>query len=477
MASAKPTYLSRIPRDTDVSVADVGARLLGLGLFKQGYQVAGVMQARIRQGDPLYEEVVVLMPRRATKTTSIWATLLGRCATIPGYRVVATAQDGTRAGEKIREHMEMLEANGFEESGAGELKWSNGKERVKFANGSVLWTVAPKPGAFRSAAADAVLFDEAGELDPEQGEMLLAGALPLMDTRDAPQVIITGTPSKTRGGLLWSTLLDGRAGKKGTGIVDYSLRDDEELVLIDDEGNASLNEPVLRRVHPGIGTLTTMARMRSRFEKMSRTQFEMEYGCRFPADSATDALDPVKWKAGEVEPLDRPDRVGIAFDCAYDGSSASIAYAWRLEDGRAVVELVEHRLGTNWVAAAAHRASEKQRRVPVAHDDIGANKDPAVALERMRPKPRIDRRNTKDVMGAAARFANEVHQGRLLHFAGQTDMDAAVDNLTWRDIGKSGRAFGQKSHAGAPINPVVSASIALWSYDQLPMQRSALPVA
>jgi len=454
----------------------VGARLLGLSLFKQGYQVAGVMQARGRGGDPLYEEVVVLMPRRATKTTSIWATLLGRCATIPGYRVVCTAQDGTRAGEKIREHMEMLEANGFEESGAGELKWSNGKERIVFENRSMLWTVAPKPGAFRSAAADAILFDEAGELDPEQGELLLAGALPLMDTRDAPQVVITGTPSKTRAGLLWSTLQDGRASKKGTGIVDYSLRDDEEMVAVDDDGNAVLVESVLRRVHPGIGTLTTMARMRSRFEKMSRTQFEMEYGCRFPADSATDALDPVKWSAGQVPEMERPERVGVAFDCAYDGSSASIVYAWRLDDGRPVVEVVAHRLGTNWVAREAQRASEKLRRVPIAYDDIGANKDPATALERMKPKPRLDRRNTKDVMGAAARLANEVHAGRLLHF-GQADLDAAVDNLTWRDVLRSGRAFGQKSHAGAPINPIVGASIALWSYDQLPARGTHTLVA
>lgn len=483
--SAKPTHLSRIPRNTDTSVADVGSRLLGLPLFAQGMQVAGVLEARDRRGDPLYDEVVVMMPRRATKTTSIWATLLGRCATIPGYRVVTTAQDGTRAGEKIREHMEMLEANGFEESGAGELKWSNGKERIVFANHSVLWVVAPKPGAFRSAAADVVFIDEAGELDPEKGEAILAGALPLGDTRQAPQTIIAGTPSRSRAGLLWSTLLDGRAGKSGTGIVDYSLRDGEEMVVVEEDGSARLDEKVLRRVHPGVGSeadfkagrcLTTVARMRKRFEKMSRTQFEMEYGCRFPADSSTDALDPAKWRAGEVAPMERPERIGIAFDCVYDGSAASICYAWRDEDGRAVIEVVAHRLGTNWVAREAHRVSEKHRRTPVAHDDIGANRDPDTAMGRMRPKPRIVRLNTKDVMGAAARIANEVHAGNLLHF-GQQDLDAAVDNLTWRDIGKSGRAFGPKQLGGAPITPFVAAGHALWQYDQLPKQRGALPVA
>lgn len=501
---AVPTFLSPFPEGTDLSRYRAGLALLGETETVQGRNVAGVLEAATEDGEPLYPTVGVLMPRRSTKTTSIWAVLLGRCLKVPGYRVAATAQDGTRASQRIREVMRGMEAQGFEESGLGVLEWSNGREAIRFANGSRLWTVKPVAVAFRSEAADALLFDEAGELSADQSEDLSAGALPLLDTRPMGQAIVAGTPSKSRDGLLWDTLEDGRALVRGevrardddddddderddeepTGVVEYSLRDDEELVLVDDDGEViGLDENVLRRVHPGLDVipdsghpLTTMRKMRARFKKLGRTRFEMEYGCRFPWGQQSDALDPVRWEAARVDPLERPERLGIAFDCAYDGTSASIAYAWRLDDGTAVIELVAARLGTGWVANAAHAAAEKHKRVPVAHDDIGANRDPAAALAKRKPAPRIDRLNTKDIVGAASRLANELHAGHLLHF-GQLDLDAAVGNLTWRDIGKSGRAFDRKVQAGAPINPVIAASLALWSFDKQPKRTRVQIVA
>ena len=473
---AKPTYLSKIPRGTDISVADVGSALLGLGLHPQGVNVARVLEARDRHGIHLYPEVGVLIPRRGQKTTSIWSVLLGRCSTIPGYKVVTTAQDGTRAGEKIREVMEILAAGGFEENGLGDLLWSNGKERIKFANGSMLWVVAPKPGAFRSAAADCILFDEAGEVEVDKGEALMAGALPLMDTRPNPQVIVAGTPSRARAGLLWTTLEDGRASKPGTGIVDYSIKDDEPSVLIEDDGTITLNEKVLLRVHPGIGTLTTLAKMRTRFEKMQLPQFEMEYLCRFPLDNSTRAIDGTKWAASVVDPVERPDRVGIAFDCAIDSTSATIAYAWRDEDGNAYGEIVAHRPGTSWVAREAHKAGEKYRRTPIAYDDIGANRDPVTTLIRLKPTPKVDRLQMKDIMGAAQRLVSEVHEGRFRHF-GQADLDEAVSNATWRDVLRSGRAFGSAVAHGPSINPLVALSLALWSYDKTKPRSPLVVVA
>lgn len=478
---AEPTYIAHIPEGTDVSAYEVGLALLGYPATPQGRLVAGVLEARDEAGLPLYPTVAVMMPRRTTKTTAVWAVLIGRCTLHPGHRVVTTAQDGTRAGNTMREKMREMEAHGFEDAG-GRLRWSNGRERIEFENGSVIWVVAPNAGAFRSEASDCELFDEAGELSLDRSADLLAGALPLLDTRPMGQAIVAGTPAKQRAGLLWETLGEGRralaaaaagevVAEDGTGIVDYSLRDDEELVVTDEEGQVvGLDEGVLRRVHPGIGTLTTMAKMRARFAKLGRAKFEMEYGCRFPADSTTTAVDLEKWAGGQVAPVERPDRVGIAFDCAYDGSSASIVYAWRL-DGVAYVEVAAHRLGTSWVARAAHTAAGKYRRVPVAYDSIGANLDPATAMTRLKPTPKTDALTMKAIMAAAQRLVAEIHEDRLRHF-GQADLDAAVANTAWRDIAQSGRAFGTKDPTVA-INPIVAASLALWSYDK---GRERLPL-
>jgi len=463
--AAKPTYLSKIPRNTDVSAAHVGTQMLGLGLYRQGLQVASVLSATNSKGFPLYPTVGVMLPRRSTKTTSIWSVILGRCSTIPGYKAVVTAQDGQRARNRMREVMRHLAAIGFEENGEGKLEWSNGSETIRFTNGSAIWVVAPSAGSFRGEAADCLLFDEAGELSADKSEDLLSGALPLLDTRPMGQAIIAGTPAKTRAGLLWDVLQEGRQNVKGTGIVEYSIRDDEASVLIDQDGNVELNRAVLKRVHPGIGTLTTLAKIEANYSRMQLPQFEREYLCRFPMDNATSAIGPEEWTASRVDTVERGARVGIAFDCAYDGTSASIAYAWRDQDGNAYGEIVAHRMGTSWVAREAHKASEKNRRTAVAFDDIGANRDPATALQRLKPTPRTERLSMKDIMGAAQRLVSDIHEGRFRHF-GQVDLDAAVANTTWRDIQRSGRAFGSKVANGASINPVVAISLALWSYDK-----------
>lgn len=474
---AKATYLSRIPSGTDISVAHVGAEAMStesqpITLLPQGEQVAGVLEAKDRHGFPLYPTVAILLPRRSTKTTSIWAVLLGRCASIPGYKVVTTAQDGNRARKRFSEIAGILERNGF----AGTIRWSNGDESITWPNGSRLWVVPPNAGAFRGEAADVLLFDEAGELSPDKSEELLSGALPLLDTRPYGQAIIAGTPSLTRAGLLWDTLQKGRTRTKGYGIVDYSIKDEESSIVFNEDGTTALNRKVLRRVHPGIGTLTTMAKMAERFESMQLPQFEREYLCRFPTSSATSAIDPVKWAAAEADEFMAEGRVGIAYDCAYDGTSASIAYAWRDEVGIAYVEVVRHDRGTSWVAAAAHKASQRRNKVAVAYDDIGANRDPYAAIQRMKPLVKMHKMEMKDTLATAQRITSELAEGRLRHF-GQSDLDAAVENTTWRTVGKSGRAFGQKDSSGAAINPLVAASLALWSYDQGKDRALALPFA
>src|SRR5690606_5457497 len=114
----------------------------------QGENVAALILARDDVGHPLYEIAAIQLPRRATKTTSVWATVLGLCATIPNFRVVHTAQTAQIARQKQREIMTALMAGGYEANGTVELRWSNGMERIVFpGTGSVIWGVPPKAAA------------------------------------------------------------------------------------------------------------------------------------------------------------------------------------------------------------------------------------------------------------------------------------------------------------------------------------------
>ena len=471
---ARPFKLSRIPRGTDIGLAEYGAQMLGLPLTRQGEEISAVLCARTKDNLPLYPEIVVMEPRRSAKTTSIWSYLLGRCANEPGTLVVTTAQDGIRGRATFRKIQRSLQADDFEgikDPGKrmGKLRWANGDEAIEFDNGSRIWVVPPESSAFRSEAADIMLFDEAGELSVDRSEDLVTGALPLMDTRPAAQVIIAGTPSKEREGLLWDKVQEALAPKSKIGAVLYMADDTDEIFEVDADGTQHLNITMIKRVHPGIGTLTKLATIVRRSEQMKQDQFEREYCCRFPFDSASSAIKESDWTACQSpDPLPpRPDRVGLAFDVAPDGSSAALVAAWRDEAERAHIELLAYDWGTEWLPAAARKAQRKHRS-PIAYDSIGANEDPASRMKKLRCS--LAPVWLKQVQGAAARIAGAITKRRLTHYD-QGDLSDAVLGATWRTVGDSGRLFARKASA-SDVAPLVAASLALWQHDQQGRRRS-----
>ena len=474
---AEPTFMSAVPAGTSADVADIGAKMMGFEVTPQGRNLAMVLESADADGLPLYPTVGVLMPRRSTKTTSLWSVILGRCATRENYRVVTTAQDGTRAGQKMREVMRSLQAQGLEEAGAVKLEWSNGREVIGFPEtGSRIWVVPPNSSAFRSEAADVELFDEAGELDPAKSTDLLEGALPLLDTRPMGQAIIAGTPAKQRAGLLWDTLIEGRLGEPGAGILDYSIRDDEECWVEVEIGTPNsinhqkraflLREDVVRRVHPGIGTLTTWAKMQARFKKMGPVSFDREYMCRFPFDNTTTAFDMEAWGKAEAPAEILPATFGLAYDVAPDGSSAAICAAWRDEVGLAYVTILEHRQGVSWLPRTAHAIARKYR-VPIRYDSIGANHGPGTEIQRLRGVTLVPSTG-RDAMGAAQGIVSALSDGSLRHF-GQASLTEAADGAAWRQ-GDGGRYFARTASVN-DISPMVAASLALWQADQTPSRK------
>lgn len=435
-------------------------------LTPQGIRVARLLEARRGEGVK-YDTAVIEMPRRSAKTTSIWSVLIGRAITRPGYRCVTTAQSGTIASSIILEHGQILESRGYgpaKEGGDGTLKLyrNGGREKLQFANGSRIWVVPPEASAVRSAAADDIVVDEAGELEGDKGVAFLDAVRPLMDTRGAlAQLIVAGTPGKIRAGAFWDLLQDGRNRRdRDLGILDYGARDDDDPE----------DEKVWRRVHPGIGTLTTLRTIRKRRAKMDLISFSREYLCLWPTDAATGALDIVRWEDAGVDdfPLDRPARSVIAFDAPKEQTACAVVEVWRDEEGRAVVELLAFRPGVSWAAALIHRVAQEAR-APVVFDEIGGNVTIANELRRRRPGVQVIPLKTLHVGGAAQLLATEIREERVLHF-NQPDLTSAVESVSWRPMGRDGRAFGHRPGKGE-ISPIVAGSFALWQYDQTPEKR------
>lgn len=483
---ATPRYLSPIPEGTDIEAAHIGARLQRLPITPQGELVAGVLEARKPNGMPLYKQFVTEIPRRSTKTTTIQNVLLGRCASRPGYQVVSTAQDGTRASQFFRDMMDLIEAHANEimearnderaeayegdgepeeftfkdalkELGIRQLYYSQQREYIKWRNGSK-WRVAkPEPSGLRGGAAHTIWFDEAGELDAEGSPALLAGALPMMDTKPEAQIIISGTPGLVRAGMFWQTLEKARERPDRFGIVDYCAKDSE---VISEEQAA--NEDLWWEVHPGLACgLTSIETIRERFEDMGVVEFVREYLCVWPPDTSTSALDREAWAAAAVGQLENPDGLpwALGYDVAIGSSAAALAAAWFDAEGHPHVQLLDHRAGSHWLGDELLKATMKHPRISVGYDNIGDNIAVAQALAR---RPRFQTKALKslqlrEVAASTATLVGHLEQGTFTH-AADNALDAAVQNVVWRDASGS-RLFGRKH--GRDISPLLACVHAL----------------
>lgn len=472
--TAVPRHFSEVPPNTDISEAELGAKMLGLPLTPQGRNEALLLSARDDEGGSLRKTAVIQMPRRSTKSTSIWATIIGRAASRPGYKAVMTAQSGTVASQLLLEHGEMLEANGYagykrkeldEAEGNGTLRVlrNGGREKIEFANKSVIMAVPPIASAIRGKAADDIVIDEAGEFEGTKGDEFMNGVLPLMDTRgELAQLIIAGTPGKMRSGMFWELLEAARAGDdEDLGILDYSAADTDDPE----------DREVWRRVHPGPSAikpdgspLTSMRTLERRFKQMPLPQFAREYLCMWPSDASVKALDMDAWaKAQRPQTLDLwPEKFAYAFDCAPDGSSAALCAAWRDETGAAWLEVIDHRQGTDWLVAKVREIAPTSPH-PVAYDRIGANMDAAMRLQSLRPQVRSEGLHyVNGVVPAESGFVRELNAGRLRHY-GQVSLTAALDGATWRVL-EGARLWGRKA-SSSDLTPAVAAALALHHYD------------
>jgi hypothetical protein len=464
LMAGRPTYASRVPRVTDLESAELGASMLGMPLKPQGQRIARLLEAR-RGPAALYGEVVLQVPRRATKTTAVLATLIGRCATREGHLVVFTAQSGTVASRIISQLADTLVRRGHAvgareaRSSPGHIVYSasQGRESLVWPNGSRLWCVPPDPGAVRSQAADDVVMDEAGEYDVVKGRAFYNAVAPLMDTRGPlAQLIVMGTPGEARAGLLWDLLVLGRERTRGIGILDWCVLDGEDIE----------DRRIWRRVHPGPSSgLTPMTVLERRRKQLGPEAFAREYLGKWPEDSSVAAINPDAWRSCASTLPERPPWFSVAFDCSPDASSATIVAAWRDDDGLARVEVVEARPGTAWVAREAYRIGRKHR-VVVAFDPVGQNLDVGELLARQRPLVKTHALTFRDMQGAAARFVADINGGKLRH-AQQPDLDRAVEGASWRQVGDAGRLFGRRAST-ADVTPLVAATAALWTFDTHP---------
>ena len=483
-AGIPPLFQSKLD-DSEAARTDfiVGAYMLGLigrgkVLTPQQYRAADV----INSGN---ESIAILMARRSTKTTAAFCIALGRCRRRGDYMVAfTTCTTAKKAGERFYKDIVMPLERVYRDPDSRPFQIMRGKgaEAIRFPNGSVFQLVAPEGDAFRSDAYDLIILDEAGAAGVEMSDDLKQGVLATMDTRDGAQLIVAGTAAKFReGNLLWEYLVDGRAGTNDTGILEYAAPDsttDEELAAWepDDLHPGARAKELVLAAHPGIGTLTTLDKIHSRYNKLSHAAFAEEYLSIFGTIGVTSGIFNLdKWTAaGNDGKLPRPpERFTMAIAAHPDQHTACIVAVWRVRR-KARILVLEHSAGVDWLSKRARELAVKYK-TPIVHDTNGAVTVEVETLARMRPKPRLLPQTFPNIKTAAALLVKEVDEGRVEHF-NQDELTSAIKLAKKRSVGPTAWALGRRN----PEDDIIcaeAAAMALRVYDETTGRRALMPSA
>lgn len=418
--------------------------------------------------DAGHDEYVIEIPRRASKTTSIFMKLLGRSARRPGRQTTFSAQNGVAGSRRLREWGARLDAVNppddldlppwlrgrprlnkqrerhvalfgddmlpeAEQTGGRGFRIMRGEvgKGIYFDNGSTFLVLKPEADAYRGEGADDSWFDEFQEVDPDEGAEVLAGVLPLQDTKIGASTIVSGTAGEARVGPFWGMLKRLRAGDAAMGGLDYAFPEGVEWADIEDEDRAM---QMLRENHPGVGTLTTIEKMRKNHRALPKPQWAREYGSVWPQTAGERVVPADLWEKATVARKPKiPARVAFGLDIRPGGSTAAIVAAWRDSRGQAFLEVVDHRLGTDWLPEVMQRLSTTYRGSSIAFDDIAEGKATATEANVLRPRPRLRMQTYRETAAGCVQFMRELQRGKLRHLD-QPGLNTAVALAGRRDV-------------------------------------------
>lgn len=467
-------------------------------LQPQQLVMADALNARGIDGLPL-DEYVVEIPRRASKTTTIFCWLHGRCLSRPDYFVTFSAQSGVKGGARLREWSTRLdritpaddadlppwmrgkkpkrapqalalfggdELEVVEPTGRGFriMRGEVGKG-IYYDNGSQFLVLKPDAESYRGEAGDVSWIDEVQEIDPEEGADLLAGIIPLQDTREGAALVISGTAGEARVGIFWERLTRIRSGDPDIGGLDYAAREDTPWEVIEDEDAAM---ELLKTIHPGIGTLTTEDKMRKNWRKLPKPQWAREYASMWPETYGQVAIPADQWQqAALTSKPRRPPRVAFGFDIKPGGSVAAVAAAWRSTQGVAYIEIIDHRQGTVWMPERLQYLSKAYRGTTLAYDDIAEGKTTATECQPLKPRPALRPQTYSETAAGCVQILRDLERGTLRH-SDQVSLNAAAALSAKREVRGSDRGIWLWTPAekGADITALVAATRALRNWDQ-----------
>lgn len=436
------------------------AEALGTPLMPWQQHVADVAGEVGPDGELVYREVRLVVPRQSGKTALSLAEMVHRCAGRGGKQVVLYgAQTRHDARKKWEDgHVEVLDASPFR--GRYKVRKSNGNEAIVWHQSrSVHGLFSPTDTGGHGDTTDLVVIDEAFAHSDAGVE---SGVRPTMITRPSAQLWVISTAGWLgESPYLWEKVESGRllaeqGVDEGVAFFEWSAPDD-----------AAFDDPeVWAGCMPALGLTVSEAAVRADLLGMSEAGFRRAYLNQWVPRDASDSevFAEGVWGAAYVPGGRLAGRVAFAVDVAPDRSSAAVVAAGERESGSGVlVDVVDAGAGVDWVAGRVAGLVER-------HESVGVGVvagSPAAALIPDLPDTTV--LSTADYVAACGAFFDGVVAGDVGHL-GQQSLDGAVSGAAVRPVGDAW-CWSRKA-ASVDVTPLVGASVGCWVLESAPALKS-----
>lgn len=352
-------------------------------------------------GELVYREVVVTVPRQSGKSSLLLPLAVHRCvAWGERQRVIYAAQDRLSAAKKLLQDWQPL----VESSPFGELcKFyrANGSEQAAWANGSYFDVAATTETSTHGQTLDLSIVDEAFSLRDNRLEQAFR---PAMITRPSAQMWVVSTA-----GTGDSTYLNGKV-DRGRMAVESGATDGVAFFEWSAPDGADPADPATWwGCMPALGHTVRESVIRAEFLTMDDAEFRRAYLNRWTMAKQSPPIDLGAW-ANTADPSGSPaGRVVLGVDVAPDRRRASVVAC----DG-SVVELVRNGAIVDELASAVAEMCDRNR------DIDGVWLDPAGPAGSLVPD--LDRAgvtvhtvSARELGQACAAIHDAVVSGRIRH--------------------------------------------------------------